>query len=193
MNNQNLVQPELKKIEELKKEIESLKEELVKAKAQAEDHLNGWKRAKADYINFKRETERRQKEIIEFANAALLLEIFPLVDQFKQAFKHLSKDLEKSDWVVGIRHIQANLKKLLSDLGITEVPTIGEKFNPELYEAIGEVESDLEKGTVVEEIKTGFKINNKVIQPAKVKIAKEITKKNPEPLKGLRQEGGEEK
>lgn len=170
-----LPQDDSKKIEELKKEIENLKLELEKAKAQSDDHLNGWKRAKADYINFKRETEKKQREIIEFANAALLLEIFPLVDQFKQAFKHLPKDLEKSDWVAGIKHIQSNLKKLLNDLGITEIPTIGEKFNPEFHEAIGEVESDQDKGTIVEEVKTGFKINDKVIQPAKVKIAKEIT------------------
>lgn len=156
--------------------VKELKKELEKAKKQAEEYLNGWKRAKADYINFKRETEKKQKELIEFATAGMLLELFPLVDQFKQAFKHLPKDQQKSDWVKGIKHIQDNLNKILNNLGIEEIAAKGEKFNPELHDAIEEIASDLEEGTILEEIKTGFKMNDKVIQPAKVKVSKLIKK-----------------
>lgn len=186
MKNQSVVQSEQHKIEELKKELE-------KAKIQAEDHLNGWKRAKADYINFKRETEKKQKEMAEFVTAGVVLELFPLIDQFKQAFRHLPKDLEKSEWILGIKHIQNNLNKILSDFDIKEIPTAGEKFNPEFHEAVVEVESDQEKGTIMEEVKTGFKINDRVIQPAKVKISKgkSLDHKTPKSLSGLEQGGGD--
>ena len=71
------------------KKNEDPKNELEIVQKQAEEYLNGWKRAKADYINFKKETEKKQKELIEFATAGLLLELFTLVDQFKQNFKEL--------------------------------------------------------------------------------------------------------
>jgi molecular chaperone GrpE len=150
----------------------NIQNELETAKNQAEEYLNGWKRAKADYINFKREQEQRQKELIEFANAGMLLDIFPLVDQFKQAMKHVPKEIEGSNWLVGITHIQNNLKNILKGLGIEEIATVGEQFNPEMHEAIEEVNSDQEKGTIVEESTTGFRLNGRVIQPAKVKVAK---------------------
>lgn len=151
---------------------QNIQKELETAKSQAEEYLNGWKRAKADYINFKREQEQRQKELIEFANAGMLLDIFPLVDQFKQAMKHVPKEIEGSNWLVGITHIQNNLTNILKSLGIEEIKTVGEQFDPEIHDAIEEVESDQEKGTIVEESTTGFRLNGRVIQPAKVKVAK---------------------
>ncbi|MFA6391200.1 MAG: nucleotide exchange factor GrpE [Patescibacteria group bacterium] len=150
----------------------NIQKELETAKNQAEEYLNGWKRAKADYINFKREQEQRQAELMEFATAGMLLDIFPLVDQFKQAMKHVPKEIESSDWIVGVKHIQSNLNNVLKGMGIEEIKTVGEKFNPEMHEAIEEVESEMEKGMVTEELTTGFRLNGRVIQPAKVKVAK---------------------
>ncbi|MBU2229495.1 nucleotide exchange factor GrpE [Patescibacteria group bacterium] len=142
------------------------------AQNQAEEYLNGWKRAKADYINFKKEQEQKQKELIEFANAGMLLDIFPLVDQFKQAMKHVPGEIEKSDWLIGVGHIQSNLSNILKSLGIEEVETVGAQFDPEMHDAVEEVESDQEKGIIVEELTTGFRLNGRVIQPAKVKVSK---------------------
>ena len=146
--------------------------ELEIAKNQAEEYLNGWKRAKADYINLKREQEQKQKELIEFASAGVLLDIFPLIDQFKQAMKHVPEEIKDSDWLTGITHIQSNLSNTLKGLGIEEINTVGEQFAPEMHDAVEEVESEEENGTIVEELTTGFRMNGKVIQPAKVKVAK---------------------
>jgi molecular chaperone GrpE len=146
--------------------------ELEIAQQQAEEYLNGWKRAKADYINFKKDQEKNQKELIEFANAGMLLDIFPLVDQFKQAMKHLPEGIEESEWLTGIIHIQGNLTKILKGMGVEEIETVGEQFDPEMHDAAEEVESDEEKGTIVEELTTGFRMNGRVIHPAKVKVAK---------------------
>ncbi|PIY95581.1 MAG: nucleotide exchange factor GrpE [Candidatus Kerfeldbacteria bacterium CG_4_10_14_0_8_um_filter_42_10] len=158
-------------MDEPKKNEDSPKE-LEIVQKQAEEYLNGWKRAKADYINFKREAEKKQKELIEFATAGLLLELLPLVDQFKQAFRHLPAEQKDDEWIKGIRHIQSNLNKLIENFGIKEIKTVGEKFNPEQHEAVGEVESDQDEGTVVEEVKTGFRMHDKVLIPAEVKVSK---------------------
>lgn len=154
---------------------EDLAQKLAQVEKKAEEYLNGWKRAKADYINFKKETEKNRQEIIEYANANLLLDILPLVDQFKIAFAHLPGEQKDSDWIKGIRHLESKLKKILEDYGIIEISTSG-KFNPELHEAIEHVESDQEEGTILETLSTGFKLGEKVIQPAKVKVAKKIIK-----------------
>lgn len=145
--------------------------ELEQLRTQAEEYLNGWKRAKADYANLQKETERRQGEFIQYANAALLHELLPLVDHFKQAFKHLPKELKNSEWVKGIGHIQTHLGKILTDYGVQEITTVGEPFDPTRHEAVEEVASDRPAGTIVEEVKTGFLMQGKVLQAARVKIS----------------------
>ena len=148
------------------------KNELEKLKDKNEEYLNGWKRAKADYANLQKDMEKRQIEFAKFASEDLMRELLPLVDHFKQAFKHIPDDLKSHEWVEGIRHIQANLDKTLAYNGIKEIETEGEKFNPELHEAVEQVESKKTSGTIIEELKAGFTLNGKVIQPARVKVSK---------------------
>ncbi|MBU0707600.1 nucleotide exchange factor GrpE [Patescibacteria group bacterium] len=146
--------------------------ELDELKKKAEEYLDGWKRAKADYANLEKDVQKRQMEFVQFANEEIIRELLPLVDNFKQAFKHIPEDLKGQDWVEGIRHISSNLDKLLAFRGIKEIETVGEKFNPELHEAIEQIASDKPSGTIIEELKLGFVLNGKVIQPARVKVAK---------------------
>ncbi len=148
-------------------------ENIIDFEKQAAEYLAGWQRARADYQNLKKETDSRMGEYIAGANQALLMELLPLVDYFKNAFKHLPEDLKSSDWVVGIRHIQSKLEQVLAYSGVKEMEVVGELFNPELHESAGEVEvAGAEHGTIIEEVRTGFKLHDKVLQPARVKIAK---------------------
>lgn len=142
-----------------------------------EEYLNGWKRARADYLNLQKEAAERQKELVEFANAGLLLDLLPMVDHFKLALKHVPENIKNDPWYKGIENIQGQLNKFLKDQGIEEIKTVGEKFNPELHEAVGEVEGEPAE-VIAEEVSTGFSLNGKVIQPAKVKIFKKGGEKN---------------
>lgn len=142
-------------------------------KKQAEEYLAGWQRARADYQNLKKETESKIAEYLSAANHGLLLELLPLVDYFKQAFKHLPAEFKGSDWVEGIRHIQSKLEQVLAYHGIKEMEVVGEQFDPTQHEAVGEIDSTKEPpGTILEELRTGFLLHDKVLQAAKVKIAK---------------------
>ena len=145
--------------------------ELDQCRQQAEEYLNGWKRAKADYANLRKETDKQQMEFVKYANAALIHELLPLVGHFQEAFRHLPDDLKDSDWVKGIKHIQTNLDAMLVNNGVKEIPTVGEQFNPEQHEAVGTVKADQPSGTVVEKVKPGFKMYDQILQPAKVKVA----------------------
>lgn len=156
-----------------KRPPEAVQTEFERLQKQAEEYLNGWKRAKADYANLQKETEKRQIEFIQYANAALLHELLPLVDHFKQAFKHLPGELQNTEWVKGIRHIQTHLCKILTEHGLQEIKTVGDEFDPNKHEVVEEIASDQPAGTIIEELKTGWLMGDRVIQPARVKVAKE--------------------
>ena len=105
----NLEKPETK--EESAPETE---QDLVKAlsetKQKAEDYLDSWKRAQADFINYKRRTEQERLEIGKYANTQLILSLLPILDDFERAFESITHRLAKTDWVDGIRLIERKLK-----------------------------------------------------------------------------------
>jgi len=148
-------------------------DELAQAKEQAQQYLDGWKRAKADYINLKKETDIKQFELARYANAEFLKELLPLVDYFKQALKSVPVEQVGLPWVQGIQHIQSKLEQVLAYHGVKELEVLGEKFNPEFHEAVGEVaDTKYDSGIIVEEVRTGFMLHDKLLQPARVKVAK---------------------
>ncbi len=156
----------------LKKEKKEDKQsEIGVLQEKAEENMNGWKRALADYENYKKRSEEDKKELVQYASENLILEILPILDNFQSAYKSLPKDLENNNWAIGIRYIKDQFENVLKNNGVEELKTVGEKFNPEIHEAIEKVESeDGEKDIIVEEVVKGYKMGEKVIRAAKVKI-----------------------
>lgn len=153
-------------------DIETLTEQVATLQARAEEYLDGWKRAKADYVNLKRDSEKHASELIQFSNAALLVELLPIVDNFKIAWRHIPTDQQQSEWMQGLTHIKNQLTEFLKRLGIEEVPTVGEPFNPDLHQAlVHEPQEGYTPGTIFEEVKSGYTLNGKLLQPAQVKVA----------------------
>jgi molecular chaperone GrpE len=139
----------------------------------AQQYLEGWQRAKADYANLKRETEGRMQDLVKYANTELLKELLPLVDYFKHTIKNVPVEHKGEPWVEGIRHIQSKLEQVLAYYGVKELEVVGERFDPSLHEAVGEVENSGESGgAIVEEIRTGFMLHDRLLQAARVKVAK---------------------
>lgn len=148
-------------------------DELELIKARAEDYLNGWKRAKADYLNLKKETEKRQQEIVQFANLALISELLPIYDHFKLAINHIPAEEQDKDWVKGFSHIKKQWQDFFRQIGIEEIDTVSKSFDPEYHEAVvHEAKEGFDSDVVFEEVKPGYIWHGKVIQPAKVKVAK---------------------
>ena len=83
----------------LEKDAEKVLTDLEKLQQLNQEYLDGWKRAKADYINFKRDAEKEKMEIVQFANAGLLLELLPILDNLKTAMKHVPENMTKESWV----------------------------------------------------------------------------------------------
>lgn len=146
---------------------------LEKLAAKADEYLNGWKRAKADYLNFKKQTENHQRETIQYANAALIAELIPIYNNLKLALENKPEELKDNDWIRGVELIKNQFNEFFKQLGIEEIKTVGEKFNPEMHEAVEIVEEkDFKPDTIFEQVSAGYTLHGKVINPAKVRVAK---------------------
>lgn len=163
MNDETKKNEDLNKVEELTKKNE--------------EYLNGWKRERADFLNYKKEEIERMSNLIKYSNQDLILNILPILDNIYLAESHIPEELKKNNWTEGFLQIQNQMIDFLKKEGIEEIKTIGEKFDPNTMEAVGEAENSGERvsaqsGVVVEEVQKGYTMHEKLIRPAKVKISK---------------------
>ncbi|MDP2656178.1 MAG: nucleotide exchange factor GrpE [bacterium] len=149
---------------------------LEKAKKEAQDYLDGWKRAKADYINYKNEQEKRSRELAQFAGLTAVVQVIPVMESFRKAFDQVPVDLKGSDWVAGIDQIYKQLQEGMKNLGVEQVTSLeGQSFDPQQHEAVGtESDTSKEEGVILKEVNAGYTLYGKVVLPAKVVINKII-------------------
>ncbi|MCG2687091.1 nucleotide exchange factor GrpE [Candidatus Parcubacteria bacterium] len=142
--------------------------EFEKLQKQCNDYLDGWKRALADYENFKKQSEKEKQEFVKFANTNLIMSLIPVYNNLKLALKHSPNN----DWSKGVEHIQKQFKQVLSDYQVEEIlPKVGDEFDINLHEAIKEIEKLRDKNNInkiSKIISCGYKLNGKVFVPAKV-------------------------
>lgn len=147
--------------------------ETVDWQKKAEEYLLGWQRERANFENYKKDEDKRRREAAEFISAALMAEILPFYGQMKIAFKHVPADQEKSGWVVGLKHVQKQFTELLKKHKIEEIKTVGEKFDPNYHEAVAsEIKEGFKEGVIFEETAAGYLLDERVLMPARVKVAK---------------------
>jgi|SRR3989344_5088735 len=144
-----------------------------------EEYLNNWKRSAADFINYKKDEIERAGLLINYAKEDIVLKILPILDSIDLAIhqnfpsENLGGQENKlfKNFYDGLLQIQQQSKEFLKKEGIEEIETIGKKFDPNIMEIVEEVEGG-ESSTVKEELQKGYKMNDKVIRPAKVKVNK---------------------
>lgn len=124
-------------------------------------------RALADYQNLLRQTAKERSEFVKFAIEDFLHQILPVYDNLKLSLKNLSEEERQNSWVEGVSHVLNQFKSTLKDHGLEEIKTEGEKFNHDEMEAI-EGSGDMVK----KEVMPGYKLQGKVIRPAKVTVEK---------------------
>ncbi|MDD5433647.1 MAG: nucleotide exchange factor GrpE [Candidatus Pacebacteria bacterium] len=147
--------------------------ELEECQKIRDEYLAGWQRCRADFLNYKKEESQRAAELINFAKTNWALEILLVIDNFERAMQHKPGPEICLEWVKGVELIEGQLKEFLKSEGVEEIKAMGEEFNPEFHEAIGETEnSTRDSGIVAEVLEKGYTINGKLLRPAKVKVAK---------------------
>ncbi len=153
--------------------IEEFKKQLEECQKLKEEYLSGWQRSRADLLNYKKEEMERIGGLINYAMEEIVLKFLPILDNFEVAEGNLPDDLKKDDNVKGLLQIKNQLQDFLKSQGLDEIKSLGEKFDPNLHEVVGEIEEkDKESGIIVEEIQKGYKIGGRLLRPARVKIIK---------------------
>ncbi len=148
--------------------IEALKQVLAEEKAKTEANLANWQRVQADFINYKRRSEQEKEEIGKFANAMLMLNLLPVLDDLERAFASVPNHLAKLSWIDGIRLIERKLRANLEAQGLSQIKALGEPFDPNLHEAA--MHGKGKEGIVIEELQKGYQLHDRVIRPTMVVV-----------------------
>ena len=150
---------------------------------QSDEYLDGWKRAKADYLNLKKEMEAQNKEIKEWMSKIFLLPLLGIMDGFEKAFSEIPENFQNEPWVKGIESIKKQMENYLKSQGVEAMVAKGERFDPAKHEAVAAHEvgeprladagrESGEPGVIAEELQKGYLIKGEVLRPAKVKVYK---------------------
>jgi molecular chaperone GrpE len=132
-----------------------------------------YKLALADYQNLLKQTAKERVDLAMYANEGLILEILPVYDNLKLTLEHYPPGGDKN-WLIGLQHVIQQLKKVLAEAGIDEIDTKDKKFDHNLMEAVEttETEDKEQDDLVAKELKSGYKLYDKVIIPARVNVYK---------------------
>ena len=154
-----------------------LAKELVAAKAQAAEYLEGWQRARAEFANYKRRVEKEQSEAYNNATGRVIGRFVDVLDDFNRAVQDKPSDTSDAtalaQWAAGVALIQRKLQSILDAEGVERIPAEGKPFDPALHEAVTHEDSDQhEPGQVIAVLRQGYRIGDKIIRPALVRVAK---------------------
>jgi molecular chaperone GrpE len=153
--------------------IKKIKEELKSIKKEREEYLDGWQRAKADFINFKKRAEEDKKRFAQYATEDLILQLLPTLDSFDSAFKNREVwESVPKDWRIGMEFIHSQILNTFKNHGVEEIECLHKNFDPQLHHSIDtvEVENEKDDGKIVEVIQKGYKLSDKIIRHPNVKV-----------------------
>ncbi|OGZ22905.1 MAG: nucleotide exchange factor GrpE [Candidatus Nealsonbacteria bacterium RIFCSPLOWO2_01_FULL_41_9] len=132
---------------------------LEECRKQKDEYLAGWQRERADFLNYKKEEMERIGELLKYAGEEMVLKLLPILDNFELAEKSLPEDLRNNDNIKGLLQIKNQIIDFLKNQGVEEIKTAGEKFDPNYMEAVEKEEEE----------RKGYKINGRLLRPAKIK------------------------
>jgi molecular chaperone GrpE len=154
-------------------EIYRLAQELQDWQAKAEEYLDGWQRARAEFANYKKRTEREQSQVYQNAAASIFKRLLDVLDDLDRALQTRPTDGEGAAWAVGIDLVYRKFNSILEAEGITRIQAEGTLFDPNLHEGISQEDNDqYESGQIIAVVKNGYWIGDRVLRPATVRVAR---------------------
>lgn len=158
---------------ELRREIESLKAELEKSAAETATNLDGWQRERAEFSNFKKRIDRENEQLHQTITGSVIKKYLVILDDLDLALKSRPKEGEGAAWAEGIELIARKLQTILESEGIERINQSKVQFDPNLHEAISHEENpDFECGEIIEVVRQGYKLGDRILRPAMVRVAR---------------------
>lgn len=130
-------------------------------------------RLQADFTNYKRRSEKERSDIYKYASEGVVTKLLPVLDNLERAFNEVEPEDKEDAFTKGVDLIKQDLEKILSQEGLEEIKSDGEEFDANLHHAVFMEENpDVKSGHIIETFQKGYKLNDKVIRPAMVKVSK---------------------
>jgi molecular chaperone GrpE len=152
--------------------VESGEDQLAALEAERDEAIDRWKRAAADFDNFRKRAARERDEYVTLANERLVKELLPILDDLERALAAVGEH-EEATVEEGVRLVHRSLASLLQRNGVEEISTEGQ-FDPHVHEALLSQPSEAEEGSVIDVVQKGYKLGDRVVRPARVVIAAPI-------------------
>ncbi len=151
----------------------ALLDELDKVKTERDEYLSDLKRLQAEFNNFRKRSVKERSEMREYLMQDFITRILGVVENLERA---INPDIQAEDlesYRSGVVMVYQQLMGILGEIGLTKIEAKGETFDPNLHEAVSEIETDEhEPGTIINELTPGYKLKDRVIKAPKVQIAK---------------------
>jgi molecular chaperone GrpE len=148
---------------------EQLKAELEKTRSERDSYLERLARLQAEFENFRKRTAREQQEFRDYAVADAVKALLPVLDSFDRA---LTAPAEPGEFRAGIELINRQFHDALAKVGVQPLKVVGEPFDPQYHQAVQMVETtEAEDNHVLDELQRGYKIKDRLLRPAMVRVA----------------------
>lgn len=156
-----------------REEGEELPDELAQVSAQAAEYLDGWQRARAELANYKKRVEKERRAAYVRAAGDILSQQLDVLDDLERALEGRPTEGEPGVWADGIELVRRKLLAVLDSHGVETINAVGQPFDPNFHEAISHEDTDEAKpGYVIDVVKQGYRMDDRVLRPALVRVAK---------------------
>jgi molecular chaperone GrpE len=163
----------------VEEQVAALLRGLEQARKDVEQQRDLAQRAQAELANYRRRTEEERISLQQYSNSRLLIKLLPVVDELGMAVNHADENGPSDSWLAGVKLIQRKVTNLLESEGVSQIAAIGVQFDPVEHEAVGTQETTKHPpGYIVEVVRNGYRLHDRVIQPAQVVVAKQTSQPN---------------
>jgi len=160
---------------------EQLQAEVDQARSEAKAHQEQYLRTLADMENLRKRTQREKEELAKFANENILREILPVIDNLERAVEHAEQAQSSEGLLEGVQMTLDQFSQVLDRFGVKPVDAVGEPFDPALHQAMGQMETaEFPANTVAQQMQKGYQLNERLLRPAMVMVAKVPDVREPE-------------
>jgi len=154
------------------RELEALRARIAELEQALEQERDQHLRVLADFQNYRRRSEEQKAEIRRFANRELILGLLPVLDNFERALQAAEKNKSYEALAGGVALTHRQLLDYLKQQGVEPIEAVGEEFDPNLHEAVQRVEGDQPDNTVVQDVRKGYRMHDRVLRPSQVTVAR---------------------
>lgn len=155
----------------------SVEAQLEQARTQAKTNLDLAQRAQADFVNYKRRTTQELEQKVKEANASLLTQLLPVFDDLQRALENVPTEIAEQSWPQGVALISQKLDHILQLQGLQRIGGEGDAFDPHIHEAVAyETHPVYDEGQVANVYRIGYRLNERVLRPAQVVVARGSSK-----------------